>query len=78
MSDIERKKISQFVDQLVDDPALEEEFLEHPRQIMKREGLQDDQIETVMDKPLRELRDAIETEEEGAARVVAFRIKMRP
>ena len=69
------KTISEFIDALVTDPALEESFNQHARQTMKDFGLGNEQIRTVLDKRLSELKHAIESEVPGA-KLYAFRVKM--
>jgi hypothetical protein len=67
---------------LVGDPDLEAEFLDEPEAVMRRPewDFSNDTIDTVLNKPLRELKSAIEREVEGdtdaASKVYAFRVKM--
>jgi hypothetical protein len=77
-----KKKISALIDALVERPDLEEAFYSDPEEVMRRPefDFDDDLIDTVLNKPLPELKHAIEREGEGdadaAARVYAFRVKM--
>jgi hypothetical protein len=77
-----KKKISALIDALVAEVDLEEAFYSDPEEVMRRPrfDFDDDLIDTVLYKPLRELKAAIEREGEGdadaAARVMAFRVKM--
>jgi len=77
-----KKKISVLIDALVANDVLENDFYTDPEEVMRRPefDFDDDLIDTVLNKPLRDLKRAIEGEGEGdadaAARVYAFRVKM--
>ena len=77
-----KKKISVLIDALVADEDLEQAFYSDPVEFMRRPefDFDDDLIDTVLNRPLRELKGAIEREVAGdadaAAKVYAFRVKM--
>ena len=77
-----KKKISDLIDALVADSDLENEFLDDPEAVMRRPewGFDDDTIDTVLNKPLGQLKQAIEDDARGEAdavsKVYAFRVKM--
>lgn len=66
--------IRDFLDRLVDDPDLEEQFEEDPKRVMLEFGLTADQGLLILGGTIRELRDAIREESDGEAIVIMGRM----
>lgn len=66
--------IRDFLDRLVDDPDLEEQFEEDPKRVMLEFGLTADQGLLILGGTIRELRDAIREESGGEAIVIMGRM----
>jgi hypothetical protein len=66
--------IRDFLDRLVDDPDLEEQFEEDPKRVMLEFGLTADQGLLILGGTIRELRDAIREESGGDAIVIMGRM----
>lgn len=67
-------RIVDFLERLVEDPALEVQFEKEPKRVMLEFGLDADQALTILGGTIEELRDAVRTEVGSEVTVIQGRL----